>query len=504
MTASNQAYSAISFIACFLVLIPMPWHLEAWNTGTVLYMSWTATSLLNFFINSIIWNGNFKNWAPVWCDISSKLIIGVSFGIPCASLCINRRLYYIASVQTVKNTVRDKYKAIAMDLTIGIVVPMIMMALHYVVQGHRFDIFEDVGCWPSTYNVTLQYALLQAPLLLIPSISAVYAVMSIICFCKRKSAFNGMLASRSSSLTSSRYWRLMSLASLEVVLGLPTTLAFVVISATSKEFPVQPWISWEDTHYDFSNVILIPGVAWRNLPTAYTLELTRWSSVVCALIFFAFFGFAEEARKHYSSAVSTVCGAIGVENPFSGQKTRSFGLSSSFGNSPSGTLNGSGSGGLNWARLKISIPGTGGNASNAALPIYVEKEVIKKRDSLDTLSDFMSVLSSGGQSDFTSMKGKPQGLAPSLSGSSPYHSAVPSRSGSPTNGRPRPNIEIRPEDSFMSPVSEVIRTPESAFPRPVTPSSMREGPSFLEMETPATPSSLANVQNQRQRSDNWV
>jgi hypothetical protein len=32
-------------------------------------MTWTALASLNFFINSIIWNGNVVNWAPVWCDI---------------------------------------------------------------------------------------------------------------------------------------------------------------------------------------------------------------------------------------------------------------------------------------------------------------------------------------------------------------------------------------------------------------------------------------------------
>jgi pheromone a factor receptor len=282
------------------------------------------------------------------------------------------------------------------------------------------------------------------------------------------------------------------------------------MNATSKANPVQPWISWEDTHFGFSTVLKIPGAAWRSSEGGPTIELTRWMSVVGGLLFFAFFGFAEEARKHYNKAVGSVCSVIGVQNPFSGTKSRSFGLSSSFGNSPSSTLTGSGSSGLNWAKLKISIPGTGGNASNAALPIYVEKEVIKKRDSMDTLSDFMSVLSSGGQSDLLSVKGKPQGLTP-ISGPSPYNSTVSSRAGSPTGGRPRPKIEIGPvmypKGSLASTSSpEVFRTPESAFPRPVTPSSMsmREGPSFLEMQTPATPSSLASSQDQRQRSDNWV
>lgn len=45
----------------------------AWNTGTCLFMAWTGLACLNSFVNSIVWNGNVINWAPVWCDISRSL-----------------------------------------------------------------------------------------------------------------------------------------------------------------------------------------------------------------------------------------------------------------------------------------------------------------------------------------------------------------------------------------------------------------------------------------------
>ena len=43
---------------------------QAWNTGTCLYMIWTGIACFIQFINSIVWNGNAYNPAPVWCDIS--------------------------------------------------------------------------------------------------------------------------------------------------------------------------------------------------------------------------------------------------------------------------------------------------------------------------------------------------------------------------------------------------------------------------------------------------
>ena len=58
--------SALGFV---LVLIPLPWHLEAWNSGTCYYMIWTALACLNSFVNSIVWADDALNRAPIWCDI---------------------------------------------------------------------------------------------------------------------------------------------------------------------------------------------------------------------------------------------------------------------------------------------------------------------------------------------------------------------------------------------------------------------------------------------------
>jgi hypothetical protein len=119
--ASYPAFPIFAFIAFVLVLIPLPWHFQAWNSGTCLFMIWTAVGCLNLFINSIVWRNNAIDWAPIWCDIctccrgftcfslsnsiiASRIIVGLAVAIPAASLCINRRLYKIASCQTVTIT----------------------------------------------------------------------------------------------------------------------------------------------------------------------------------------------------------------------------------------------------------------------------------------------------------------------------------------------------------------------------------------------------------------
>ena len=71
MTASNTAFTVFSGIGFILSVVPLYWHLESWNVGTCMYMVWTALGCLVHFVDSIVWNGNAVNWAPVWCDIGT-------------------------------------------------------------------------------------------------------------------------------------------------------------------------------------------------------------------------------------------------------------------------------------------------------------------------------------------------------------------------------------------------------------------------------------------------
>lgn len=105
-----------------LVLVPLPWHLEAWNSGTCYYMMWTALACLNQFVNSIVWSNDALNRAPVWCDIcelqtafsfvfgpltpftATRITLAAAFGIPASALCIMRRLYAISRVHAVSGT----------------------------------------------------------------------------------------------------------------------------------------------------------------------------------------------------------------------------------------------------------------------------------------------------------------------------------------------------------------------------------------------------------------
>nr|QPG55753.1 pheromone receptor [Auricularia cornea] len=297
----DTVYLVLTCISVVLVILPIPWHLSAWNSATCYMMLWTTIGSIIHIANTIIWRDNLSNPSPTYCDISTKIIVGLSMAIPLASLCINRRLYNIATMQAVAVTKAQKKRDVIIDTLIAVLVPMIFMAVHYTMQGHRYDIIENYGCWPTTYNTAPAYVLVFAPPIAVCCISLVYCILSLRAFIKRRAEFNELLRSTATGLNSTRYFRLMALASSEMIIGLPTSLYFFITNL--RIAGVAPWISWEDTHWNFSKVVFVPTYALKFSPeTRVALELNRWAFPFIGFVFFAFFGLAEEARRNYRNA----------------------------------------------------------------------------------------------------------------------------------------------------------------------------------------------------------
>nr|AHL45283.1 pheromone receptor STE3.3.1 [Pleurotus eryngii var. eryngii] len=304
-------FSIFAFLGFVLSLIPLPWHLQAWNSGTCYFMIWSALACLNQFINSVVWHGNALNPAPVWCEICIRILMGASVGIPAASLCINRRLYHIASIQAVSVSRGEKRRDVLIDTLICVVFPMVYIALRYIVQGHRFDILEDLGCQPALYNTIVMYFVSSMWPLVIGAVSAVYCGLSLRSFIRRRVQFNQFLASNK-SLTAGRYFRLMALAACDLMLTIPMASFIIWVNTVSSS--IAPWISWEDTHFGFSRVEQIPAVLWRsNHRLVIACEATRWLTPACGILFFALFGFADEARRNYKKAFWIVVKPFGFK-----------------------------------------------------------------------------------------------------------------------------------------------------------------------------------------------
>lgn len=101
-----------------------------------------------------------------------------------------------------------------------------------------------------------------------------------------------------SSMTMDQYIRLMTLALSEMLCTVPISIYSIYIA--NKGVQIQPWVSWADTHYDFSYIGQIPAVVWISDPNfRLSVELTRWLFPASGLVFFLLFGLTSGARRNY-------------------------------------------------------------------------------------------------------------------------------------------------------------------------------------------------------------
>jgi len=272
---------------------------HAWNTVCVLFLAWIGLSCLFLGINSIIWNNNTVNWAPVWCDITTRLDVGISIAIPATVICINRRLYMLASPISTVPSQADKNREIIIDLVIGIGLPIIVMVLEYLVQDGRYFILEDYGCTESILVTWVSLLIISIPPILLEIIAGVYGCLSIRAFYNRSknTQINDM------NFDSKRYLRLICFSICDLLVGIPITLLYMYFDIKV----LAPFPGLKEEHYDFSYIAQVPAVDWRATTlNELNVELNRWIIVWGAFVFFAIFGFTEESRNNYRAMLQSV------------------------------------------------------------------------------------------------------------------------------------------------------------------------------------------------------
>ena len=180
----------------------------------------------------------------------------------------------------------------------------------------------------------------------------------------------------------------MGLAGIEALCTVP--LASYVIYLNLATNSMQAYVSWDSAHANFGFIEQFPSVVWQADPVGVvSVELGRWFVVLCAVIFFAFFGFADEARRNYRLAYVSVAKRVGLST-------------GSISDSGTWTANG-------YATLKSNLtraashgpysfdstnPDMSYNNRSATTPIIITHQ--KKRDSLASFSSRMSLPDYGG------------------------------------------------------------------------------------------------------------
>jgi pheromone a factor receptor len=101
----------------------------------------------------------------------------------------------------------------------------------------------------------------------------------------------------------------MAISATEILGTIPLGTLYIVRNA---KLGVEPWRGWAHMHEHYSVVRQVPASIWKNEPDGvFALEMYRWSLVLCAFLFFALFGFADEARRHYRLVYASIASRIG-------------------------------------------------------------------------------------------------------------------------------------------------------------------------------------------------
>ncbi|KAG2154384.1 GPCR fungal pheromone mating factor [Suillus bovinus] len=294
----HPEFPPVSFLAALSLLLPLPSHWRAQNVATLSIIAWLFILNVVYGVDAIIWSDNVNIVIPVWCDITSKIIIGSTFALPATCLCICIHLEHVASVNRRKTLLSDKRIRQLFELFMCFGLPMVSMGLHCIVQGHRFDIIEGYGCRPTTYVSIPAIFLIWVPPLTLSAIALGFACASFVQFARRRSTFARYLDTSRNGLTIFRYFRLMLLAVVEMIWNIMVTSYTLWFSAMD----IRPWTNWADVHWNFSRIDLYPTAFMPKIVITH-YYLAWWIVPASTFIFVAFFAFGKDAVNEYTACI---------------------------------------------------------------------------------------------------------------------------------------------------------------------------------------------------------
>lgn len=304
MSYMYPVYPIICSICCVLDLFPLFFHWRAGNIATIAMGLWTFGALLIVTVNTIVWHGSIENRYPIWGDIATAWLAVYSFAVSCCAFCIQYRLWSIARTRRVFFTHKEKKRQNYVTYFICYGAPLIFKVVHYVNQGHRYDLYEDLGPHQTNYNTPVALATYFVFDQIVCIIATIFSFMTVICILKHRKEFNAVISS-SVKINRSRYFQLLSLAAVTVSIHLPFTLWMYVNDIVG--YPIHPWISWEDTHSNWMRIAYITRFMLSISPgEKVALSISYWTLPLCGILYFLLFGFGEEAMMQYNAVFDAI------------------------------------------------------------------------------------------------------------------------------------------------------------------------------------------------------
>ncbi|KIR60340.1 hypothetical protein I314_03631 [Cryptococcus bacillisporus CA1873] len=116
-------------------------------------------------------------------------------------------------------------------------------------------------------------------------------------FLIRRLQFRTILASSDSKLSIGRYIRLIALAVTDSTVVLVVIVYAAVNALSDSSLPMRPYRDWAYVHQDFSQISQYPEELFSSSWPAVVMNV--YAPILYSILFFAFFGFGEEAVSEY-------------------------------------------------------------------------------------------------------------------------------------------------------------------------------------------------------------
>ncbi|VDC00863.1 unnamed protein product [Peniophora sp. CBMAI 1063] len=291
---------------------------QSWNLGVALLCFWLFLENLTGGIDAVIWSNNADIKLYVYCDIVSHVQMITSVAKPMATLVITRRLYLITSLRSIESPKQAaRRRDIATEWMLGLGIPLLVGGpLYYVVQYSRFAVEEGFGCLNSIDGSILSILLINSWNLILPLVSiTVYYPQTFRIFYRQSREVNHFLQSNT-SVSRTNYFRVLALASIDILLTMPVGIATVVLAVEDSLAlgPIPFYFGWTYDH---------TGPGWQPESYSYAemvsdgtfnvanIYFTRWTSPVLAFAIFGLFGVTPEARASYWHIICKVGGWFG-------------------------------------------------------------------------------------------------------------------------------------------------------------------------------------------------
>jgi len=161
-TMPDIPFTVFSGIGVLICIPPayFNWKIPCRPWATLILIFWVFILNLLFFMDSIIWSSTDLNtwWdGKIYCDIDARLKDMFEIGVGGAAIGICRFLADATDPNPSRTDLRQgRFKRNMIDFFIGIILPMILQGLKFLVEVARYRIIGVNGCqavvahaWPS-------------------------------------------------------------------------------------------------------------------------------------------------------------------------------------------------------------------------------------------------------------------------------------------------------------------------------------------------------------------